>query len=77
MVVESILLMKEVESVMIKNRLRVGESILKKELWIRFEEVLMYENCFSLMMIMMRGNKKKGFMEMLEEVCGNEEYELN
>lgn len=77
MVVESTPLMKEAESVMTKNRPRAGESTLKKELWTRFEEASMHENRFSSMTTTMRGNKKKGFMEMLEEVCGNEEHELN
>lgn len=77
--VESTPLMKEAESVMTKNRPRAGESTLKKELWTRFEEASMHENRFSSMTTTttMRGNKKKGFMEMLEEVCGNEEHELN
>ncbi|CAF2042689.1 unnamed protein product [Brassica napus] len=77
MVVESTPLMKEAESVMTKNRPRAGESTLKKELWTRFEEASMHENRFSSMTTTMRGNKKKGFMEMLEEVCSNEEHELN
>ncbi|KAF8048381.1 hypothetical protein N665_2539s0002 [Sinapis alba] len=79
MVFESTPLLKEAESVMTKNRPRAGESTLKKELWTRFEEASMHENRFSSMTTTtMRGNKKKGFMEMLEEVCGNEEsHELN
>ncbi|CAF1742683.1 unnamed protein product [Brassica oleracea var. botrytis] len=80
MVVESTPLMNEAESVMTKNRTRAGESTLKKELWTRFEEASMHENRFSsktTTTTTMRGNKKKGFMEMLEEVCGNEEHELN
>lgn len=80
MVVESTPLMKEEESVMTKNRPRAGESTLKKELWTRFEEASTHENLFSsktTTTTTMRGNKKKGFMEMLEEVCGNEEHELN
>ncbi|KAL1191367.1 hypothetical protein V5N11_025954 [Cardamine amara subsp. amara] len=74
MVVESTPMLKEPESVMTKNRTRAGESTLKKELWTRFEEATMRESCFSSMTTTttMRGNKKKGFMEMLEEVCGNE-----
>ncbi|KAJ0264848.1 Uncharacterized protein HA466_0012460 [Hirschfeldia incana] len=79
MVVESTPLLKEAESVMTKNRPRAGESTLKKELWTRFEEASMHENRFSSMTTTtVRGNKKKGFMEMLEEVCGNEEsHEFN
>lgn len=79
MVVESTPLLKEAESAMTKNRPRAGESTLKKELWTRFEEASMHENRYSSMTTTtVRGNKKKGFMEMLEEVCGNEEiHELN
>ncbi|KAL0846476.1 hypothetical protein Bca101_019722 [Brassica carinata] len=79
MMVESTPLCKEAESVMTKNRPRAGESTLKKELWTRFEEASMHENRFSSMTTTtVRGNKKKGFMEMLEEVCGNEEsHDLN
>lgn len=79
MVVESTPSLKEAESVMTKNRPRAGESTLKKELWTRFEEASMHENRFSSMTTTtVRGNKKKGFMEMLEEVCGDEEiHELN
>ncbi|CAH2071481.1 unnamed protein product [Thlaspi arvense] len=74
MVVESTPLLKEAESVMTKNRTRAGESTLKKELWTRFEEASMHENRFSSMTTTtVRGNNKKGFMEMLEEVCGSEE----
>ncbi|CAH8387677.1 unnamed protein product [Eruca vesicaria subsp. sativa] len=74
MAVESTPLLKEAESVMTKNRPRAGESTLKKELWTRFEEASMHEGRFSSMTTTtVRGNKKKGFMEMLEEVCGNEE----
>lgn len=74
MVVESTPLLKEAESVMSKNRTRAGESTLKKELWTRFEEAsLRDDNHCAMTTTTMRGNKKKGFMEMLEEVCGNEE----
>lgn len=74
MVVESTPLLKEPESVMTKNRTRAGESTLKKELWTRFEEASIRDSRFSSMTTTtMRGNKKKGFMEMLEEVCGNDE----
>uniref|UniRef100_A0A1J3IT89 Uncharacterized protein n=1 Tax=Noccaea caerulescens TaxID=107243 RepID=A0A1J3IT89_NOCCA len=79
MVVESTPLFKEVESVMTKNRTRAGESTLKKELWTRFEEASIPDICCSsTTTTTMRGNRKKAFMEMLEEVCGNEEsHELN
>lgn len=80
MVVESTPLFKEAESLMTKNRTRAGESTLKKELWTRFEEASIHDNCCSstTTTTTMRGNRKKAFMEMLEEVCGNEEsQELN
>ncbi|ESQ38201.1 hypothetical protein EUTSA_v10028639mg [Eutrema salsugineum] len=74
MVVESTPMLKEAESVMTKNRTRAGESTLKKELWTRFEEASMHTNRLSSMTTTTtRGKKKKGFMEMLEEVCGSEE----
>ncbi|CAN8246364.1 unnamed protein product [Cochlearia groenlandica] len=73
--VESTPMLKEAESVMTKNRPKAGESTLKKELWTRFEEASLHSNHFSSMTTTTskRENKKKGFMEMLEEVCGNEE----
>lgn len=79
MVVESTPLFKEPESVMTKNRTKAGESTLKKELWTRFEEASIHDGRFSSMTTTTtRGNRKKGFMEMLEEVSGNEEgHELN
>ncbi|CAA7054419.1 unnamed protein product [Microthlaspi erraticum] len=79
MVVESTPLLKEAESVMSKNRTRAGESTLKKELWTRFEEASIHDNwCSSMKKTTRRGNRKKAFMEMLEEACGNEEsHELN
>ncbi|XP_023636831.1 uncharacterized protein LOC17882806 isoform X2 [Capsella rubella] len=75
MVVESTPVFKEPESVMTKNRTRAGESTLKKELWTRFEEASIQDSHFSSMTTTVRGNKKKGFMEMLEEVSGNDETE--
>lgn len=74
-VVESTPLLKQAESVMSKNRTRMGESTLKKELWTRFEEASLRDDRFSsrTTTTTVRGNKKKGFMEMLEEVCGSEE----
>ncbi|KAG7552905.1 hypothetical protein ISN45_Aa06g034830 [Arabidopsis thaliana x Arabidopsis arenosa] len=75
MVVESTPLFKEPESIMTK----AGENTLKKELWTRFEEASIHDSRFSSMTTTtMRGNKQKEFMEMLEEVSGNEEsQELN
>ncbi|XP_010422225.1 PREDICTED: uncharacterized protein LOC104707547 [Camelina sativa] len=77
MVVENTPVFKEPESVMTKIRTRAGESTLKKELWTRFEEASIQDEDSHLNLMTttttVRGNKKKGFMEMLEEASGNEE----
>ncbi|XP_010455701.1 PREDICTED: uncharacterized protein LOC104737266 [Camelina sativa] len=76
MVVENTPVFKEPESVMTKNRTRAGESTLKKELWTRFEEASIQDEGIhfnSMPTTTVRGNKKKGFMEMLEEASGNKE----
>ncbi|CAD5327695.1 unnamed protein product [Arabidopsis thaliana] len=80
MVVESTPLFKEPESIMTRNRTKAGESTLKKELWTRFEEATIHDSRFNSMTTTttVRGNNKKCFMEMLEEVSGNEEdHELS
>ncbi|XP_010433345.1 PREDICTED: uncharacterized protein LOC104717470 [Camelina sativa] len=76
MVVESTPVFKEPESVMTKNRTRAGESTLKKELWTRFEEASIQDEDIhfnSMPTTTVRGTKKKGFMERLEEASDNEE----
>ncbi|XP_019057260.1 PREDICTED: uncharacterized protein LOC104806335 [Tarenaya hassleriana] len=69
-IVESTPMCKGFQSTIGKNR-RAGESTLKRELWTRFEAATTQGIPYNSTVV--RGTSKKGFLEMLEEVSGNEE----